>query len=443
MDGISFDTSEKTIQDIANLFKSYTKNKQRHLNLSPGFQRESVWTHKDRQKLIDSILRNYPIPAIFLYRREENGEIVYDVVDGKQRIETCLMFMGLIRGKQFLAKVQLPNKDDREWISYKILQRREKQYLLTGYKITTIEVKGDPSDVIELFVRINSTGKALTPAEKRHAKYYHSPFLKSAGKLANKFESYFLENKIVTEAQTTRMKHIELICELMISTYQGDIINKKAALDKMMDDKSLSLAKAKSIETRVITILNRIKKIFPNIKHTRFHQLSDFYSLAILIYKFETEYLILTDNKRNKLASDLLVAFSNGVDQTRILQKKVEGIPTNLEKCREYLLTVLQATDEISQRRKREDILRALLESIFRRKDKERLFSVEQRRILWNTSEERLCSRCDKPVTWSDFTVDHILPFSKGGETKLRNAAIMHRSCNSAKGNRRIKLHNT
>lgn len=437
MDAISFYTSEITIQDIVNRFKSSTKNKQRQLNLSPGFQRESVWTNKDRQKLIDSILRNYPIPAIFLYRREENGESIYDVVDGKQRIETCLMFMGLIKGKRFGAKVQLPNKDDQEWIDYKMLQRRKQQFLFTEYKITTIEVKGDPSDIIELFVRINSTGKALTPAEKRHAKYYHSPFLKSAGKLANKFESYFLENKIVTEAQIARMKHIELICELMISFHQGDIINKKVALDKMMDDKSLSITKAKSIESKVITILNRLKKMFPNIKHTRFHQLSDFYSLTVLIYKFEIENLILTDNKRNTLARDLLVVFSNGVDQTRILQKKVEGIPTNLEKCREYLLTVLHATDEISQRRKREEILKALLESIFGRKDKVRLFSIEQRRILWNTSEERLCEKCGKRVTWNDFTVDHILPFCKGGKAELPNAAIMHRSCNSAKGNRK------
>ena len=95
--------------------------------MSPGFQRESVWTKKDRQKLIDSILRNYPIPAIFLYRREDNGEIIYDVIDGKQRIETCLMFMGLIRGKSFSAKIQMPDKDEREKINYRVLQRRAKQ----------------------------------------------------------------------------------------------------------------------------------------------------------------------------------------------------------------------------------------------------------------------------------------------------------------------------
>ncbi len=436
MNEILFDTSEKTIQDIANLYNTITKNKQRHLNLSPGFQRESVWTKKDRQKLIDSILRNYPIPAIFLYRRKENGEIIYDVIDGKQRIETCLMFMGLMRGKQFDAKTQMPDKDEFELINYKLLQKRNKQYLLTGYKITAIEVNGDPSDVIELFVRINSTGKALSSAEKRHAKYYHSSLLKVAGNLANRYRKYFLDNEILTDSQISRMKHVELICELMISINQGDLINKKAALDVMMKDNSLSLTKVKNAEAKVIRTLNTIKKMFPDLYQTRFKQLSDFYSLAVLIYKFDVENLILTDKKRNKFGWELLVAFSDGVDQARLLQKKVEGIPAKLEKCRDYLLTVIQSTDDISQRRQRENILRGLLESIFRKKDKDRLFSPEQRRILWNNQKDRICEKCGKKVTWSDFTVDHIKPFSKGGATKLANAAIMHQSCNAAKGNR-------
>lgn len=437
MNGITFDTSEKTIQDIANLYKSFTKDARRHLNLSPGFQRESVWKDKDRRKLIDSILRNYPIPAIFLYRREENGEIIYDVIDGKQRLETCLMFMGLIKGNQFYAEVQLPDRDEREWINFKTLQRILKQYLLTGYKITTIEVDGDLSDVIELFVRINSTGKVLTAAETRNAKYYYSPFLKVAVKLAAKYEGYFLKNEILTDAQISRMKHVELICELMVSMHNEDLINKKVALDKIMDDKSFSLAKAKDTGAKVVRTLNNIKRMFPDLYRTRFKQLSDFYSLTMLIYKFDIENLILIDRRRNKLVWDLLVAFSTGVDETRDLQKKVKGIPANLEKCREYLLTVLQGTDEISQRRRREDILRGLLESVFQKKDNDRLFSQEQRRILWNSSKDRLCAWCGEPVTWTDFTVDHIDPFSKGGKTKLDNAAIMHHDCNSAAGNKK------
>src|SRR5260370_7958793 len=54
------------------------------LNLEPGFQRNSVWTLKDRQSLIESIFMSYPVPSIFLYKNHDaHGGLMYDVIDGK------------------------------------------------------------------------------------------------------------------------------------------------------------------------------------------------------------------------------------------------------------------------------------------------------------------------------------------------------------------------
>lgn len=420
----------RTVQDLMNLYDDG------NLNLSPGFQRDSVWTERDRAKLVDSIVRNYPLPSIFLYRSHENGEIIYDVIDGKQRIESLLMFTGAIFGHKFWAKVQLPDAEEKFWVDWKWMRRQKKQHLITGYLLNTVEVDGDISDIIDLFVRINSTGKALTPAERRHARYYRSDFLRAAGKLAAQYEGYFRKTGILSAGQISRMKHVELICELMISIHQGHVINKKAALDHVMETNSLSPAQTRIARDKTIKALNRIKRTFPKLSQTRFHQVSDFYSLVVLFAEFEAERMILNDPQRNRLAWDLLKAFSNGVDNVRLLQKKAQGPKPGQESYREYLLTVLQATDEISQREKREDILRGILQALFEKKDANRLFSIEQRRILWNTSALRKCSRCGKPVTWEDFSADHINPYSKGGHTQLENAALMHRRCNASKGNR-------
>ncbi len=427
---LQYEAFPNTIENILNLYRND------HLNLSPGFQRNSVWTERDRAKLIDSIVRNYPLPSIFLYRRQKNGEIVYDVIDGKQRIESILMFIGLVRGQRFWARVQLPGDDERDWVNWQSLCRRKKQSLITGYKLQTIEVNGDTADIIDLFVRINSTGKALTPSERRHARFYNSDFLKTAARLASRYEDYFLESSILTASQISRMKHVELISELMISVHQGGVINKKAALDRVMESNSLTATQTEKAARNTVSALNRIRRMFSNLDRTRFCQLSDFYSLVVLAAKFEAEKLILTDRRRNKLARDLLAAFSTGVDLVRELQKKAKGIKTGQELYRDYLLTVIQSTDEISQRQKRENILRGLFESLFKRKDPNRLFSQEQRRILWNTSAARRCE-CGKLLTWGDFSIDHIKPFSKGGRTKLENAALMCRQCNSKKGSRR------
>jgi hypothetical protein len=425
----------KTIQEIVYWYENG------HLNLSPPFQRDSVWNERDRQKLIESILRKYPIPAVFFRRRQEDGEIYFDVIDGKQRIESILMFMGKIRGQRFWTKVQLLSDDEPERWDWHLLCRKERQHLVTGYEIPTIEVDGDLADVIDLFVRINSTGKALTAAEKRNAKYYNSAFLREAGRLAARYTDYFCKQRILSASQVARMKHVEFICEIMVSLHQEDVINKKTALDSVMKPGSLTAAQVARLRAKTVFALNRVRRMFPDIHRTRFSKISDYYSLVVLIAKFEAERLILSDRRRNKLAWELLTAFANGVDDVRLRQKKAQGSKSGQELYREYLLTVLEGTDEISHRRKREEILRNLLHSLFERRDENRLFSEEQRRILWNTTDNRKCRSCGKPLTWSEFTIDHIDPFCKGGRTRLENAALMCGRCNSRKGNRRLRKH--
>src|SRR5438552_8399009 len=110
-------TGTQTILALKNLYEDG------HLNLEPGFQRQSVWAERDRAKLIDSILRNYPLPAIFLYKRHEDGNLVFDVIDGKQRLESILMFTGAMRG-QYYARTQLPSSEALEWIDWRLLKRK-------------------------------------------------------------------------------------------------------------------------------------------------------------------------------------------------------------------------------------------------------------------------------------------------------------------------------
>ncbi len=420
----------RTVTDIVNLYQDDL------LNLQPGFQRQSVWSERDRAKLIDSILRNYPLPAVFFYRREEDGHIFYDVIDGKQRIESILMFMGVMRGR-FSLKTQLPKEEKEERTDWRVLTRRKLQHLITGYRIPVIEVDGDMSDIIDVFVRINSTGKALTPQEKRRANYYNSPFLKEADKLARRHEGYFISNKILSAGQITRMKHVELICELMLSIHQADVLNKKVALDSVMKAGRFSARDISRASKATTATLNRVRRMFPKLSSTRFSKVTDFYSLAMLVSKFDTEGMILTDRSRNRLAWDLLVAFSNKVDDLRERQRKLETVKPEQELYRHYLHTVLQATDEYNQRKAREGILRGLLGSLFAKKDSQRGFTPEQRRLLWNTAGSRKCGGCGKALSWDDFTLDHIDPHSKGGRSRLENAALMCRGCNSKKGNRR------
>jgi len=94
---------------------------------------------------------------------------------------------------------------------------------------------------------------------------------------------------------------------------------------------------------------------------------------------------------------------------------------------------VKEGSDSEVNRRKRHDLVWGLIEPLFARKDAKRLFSPEQRRVLWNTAAERICAECSGQLTWADFQADHIKPFSRGGKTSLDNAALLCSTCNASK----------
>jgi len=427
---LRFVAETRTVQNLGDHYRNG------QLNLAPGFQRSSVWRDRDRSKLIDSIFRGYPIPSLFLHKTYERGNVKYHVIDGKQRLETLLRFIGLIRGGRFAARVTLGDDSRPERIDWKTIQRREMQHRLLGYNLQIIFVEGEPSQVIDLFVRINSTGRALTPQETRNARYFRSEFLRKAARLADRMAPRLRQNRVLSANQISRMKHIELMSELMLSVHYGEVIHKKQVLDQAMSEKGLPpRAVAKAYE-RTQRALNRTFRMFPQLKETRFVQLSDFYTLVVLIYKLDREGFILNKPTWNKIAWCLLREFGAGVDQVREQYRHLEQIPRAEEVYTRYLRTVTEGTDRSENRKAREKILYAVLASQFAKKDRQRAFTPEQRRIIWNMNKERRCAICGKKLSWENFTIDHVKPHSKGGRTVILNAALMHRSCNAAKGNR-------
>ncbi len=64
------------------------------INLIPPFQRGHVWTLTDRRKLITNVVQGRPIPAIFLYREASGEKYAYNILDGKQRLESLILFIG-------------------------------------------------------------------------------------------------------------------------------------------------------------------------------------------------------------------------------------------------------------------------------------------------------------------------------------------------------------
>jgi 5-methylcytosine-specific restriction endonuclease McrA len=216
------------------------------------------------------------------------------------------------------------------------------------------------------------------------------------------------------------------------------LLNKKTALDKIISGENIDGRSIKRCTGEFVRTLNLVRKIFPSLKSTRFANSAEFYSLFMMIWEFDCQKMILSDSKRNGQAQKLLTWMSNGVDELRAQISKGKGTKPNQQLFSNYLFTTRGDSDSAITRKRRADVLAHLFSGLFERKDNNRGFNKEQRRLFWNSEEIKNCILCGERLTWENFTIDHIKPYVFGGLSSLKNAAMMCRSCNSRKGKRKI-----
>ncbi len=65
--------------------------RQKRINPQPQYQRTGIWPDKKNQLLIDTILRGYDIPKIYLTNSSDNN-YEHEVIDGQQRLKAIWGF---------------------------------------------------------------------------------------------------------------------------------------------------------------------------------------------------------------------------------------------------------------------------------------------------------------------------------------------------------------
>ncbi|MDR4306557.1 DUF262 domain-containing protein [Chelatococcus sambhunathii] len=142
------------------------------------YQRKLVWQIFEKQKLIDSILKDYPLP-LFLLAEKAGSPVIWEVIDGMQRLNAIFSFIEngfLLDGQCFDVKefararqaaesgVFKEYEDDVPRLSAKLCAD------LQDYQLAVTVFPGEhPERITDVFGRINAGGKQLSDQERRQA----------------------------------------------------------------------------------------------------------------------------------------------------------------------------------------------------------------------------------------------------------------------------------
>lgn len=208
---------------IANLFENHLSEK---YNYKPSYQRESVWSEEKQSFLIDSIMRNFPIPPIFLRQRinDETGKTSYEVIDGKQRLTSIIKF---INNEIPVSSEEEPTDGDYEKIVAGLYfnefdnteESKEYKKQFWRYHIPIEYIDTDSDDLIKhIFDRLNRNGEPLTGQELRNARFNENYFHKKVMEISLRSEW----KDLLANVDFTRMENCEFISELLFETGENE-----------------------------------------------------------------------------------------------------------------------------------------------------------------------------------------------------------------------------
>jgi hypothetical protein len=320
------------------------------LDMDPPFQRRSVWNDKYREEFIDTILLDYPVPAIFVFGRiDQEGNATFQLVDGKQRLTAVFDFISghlhvgdgsPITAFRSRAFSDLPADTKIAFFEYDF----PVEYLPTNNE-----------DVVNsIFDRLNRNMARLTAQELRHAKF-SGRFIESAEELsdwmAEKLPKQFPR---ITEQSRRQMKDVEVVATLLLFLEEGPKGYSVLDLDKAFSDRDATWENVSSTTNEFRSIIDTLAAIVQHpdgqfLPQSRFRNQADFYSLFAAIAELRREHV----GGDNNDAISRLAAFN------RILED--ESARAGSEWATEYYNAARSASNDPGPRKSRIVIVKRIL----------------------------------------------------------------------------------
>jgi 5-methylcytosine-specific restriction endonuclease McrA len=386
--------------------------RRKNINTNPDYQRPAVWTRAQKQLLIDSMLREYDIPKMYMHR---TGKDTYDVIDGQQRLRTIWEFFSggfaLAKDADPVDGIEIAGKkyDDLDML---LLDK------LNSYNLDFV-ILNDVSDdeISEMFLRLQN-GTTLKAQEKRNA--YPGNMRNFIKDLAT--HPFFVN---VVNFQNSRFSHEHVAAQLTLLTMNGDICDiKDRNLNAMYKDNQ-DFDVNGDVAKKIKRVLNYLLVMFPDK------------TPELKRYNVVSIYALIKDLLENYAIKGRESEIAKWFIDFEIMRTLEAEKPEDQQDARLaiYQSKTKDSTDAMDSLRYRHEFLKEnLLSTItdLEPKDTKRNFDEAQRQVIYRR-DKGICQQCGTKCEWNAWQADHIIPWNRGGKTIVSNGQVLCPTCNASK----------
>ena len=186
---------ELTVREIA---ENYIDNAENgvsgyngKLNIRPKYQREFVYKDKQRDAVIETIVKGFPLNVMYWVK---NSDDEFEVLDGQQR---TISFCQYVHGAFSI--------DNR---AFHNLTQTEQQQIL-DYKVMVYFCEGNDKEKLDWFKIINIAGEKLTSQELRNAVYTGTWLSDAKLKFSKSNCAAYLKGNKYLSADPLRQEYLE------------------------------------------------------------------------------------------------------------------------------------------------------------------------------------------------------------------------------------------
>ena len=229
------------------------------LDVRPAYQREFVYKEKERNAVISTVMKGFPLNVMYWAK---NPDGTFEVMDGQQRtISLCQYF----NGDFAWGELEMGAK-------YFHRQLSDMQQKFLDYELMVYFCEGTPSEKIEWFKVINIAGLRLTEQEMRNA-VYSGPWVADAkryfsksGCVAQKIGSPYLNGS------ADRQEYLETAIEWIINSKKDKDIEDYMAIHQGDGDATGLWLHFQAVINWVETYFTKYRREMKGLEWGRLHK---------------------------------------------------------------------------------------------------------------------------------------------------------------------------